>query len=324
MREYSGIVYLYASILALFFSYASASAENSVTKTDSTLEYAMDGKHLFTYHYGMVYPPQGVDSVFKRSGFIHPLCSLKGDTLTNCSPADHYHHFGLWYAWTKTTFEGKEVDFWNLYKKEGTVRFRKFDEIGPDGFSALLDHVVYPDSSEEKTAMTEHLRIHMGKAGKSGYYIDYHTTLRCATASPVVLEQYRYGGFCIRVCESWNGQTAEMLTSEGADRDNADGTQARWCYFQKHTGRDKGAAQEDACILIVPYPSNLNYPEPMRVWDSKLNKPAGDLMWNFSPTRHQAFTLQPDRELRLSYRIYLLDEPIDASAAETLAGQILP
>ena len=313
---------LYVSLLALFSSCTSGNAPFSVTDTNRSLEYAMDGKHLFTYNYAVVYPPQGVDTVYKLSGFTHPLRTLEGDTLTNCSPSDHYHHFGMWYAWTKTTFEGKEVDFWNLYKKEGTVRFRRFTEVRPDGFSALLDHVVYPDSPQEKTALTEQLKIQIGKTGRQGYYIDYHTTLRCATSSPITLESYRYGGFCIRVCDSWNGQTAEMLTSEGLDRDKADGTPARWCYFQKDTGKDKESARDDACILIVPYPSNLNYPEPMRVWDSKANNLKGDLMWNFSPTRHQPFTLYPDKELRLSYRIYVLDEPIDASTAEALAREV--
>lgn len=156
-----------------------------------------------------------------------------------------------------------------------------------------------------------------GKPKQRGYYIDYHTTLRCATSAPVVLESYRYGGICIRVCESWNGQTAEMLTSERLDRNNADGSLARWCYFQKKPGKD------DACILIVPYPSNLNYPEPIRVWDDKANNSRGDLMWNFSPTKRQSFTLHPDQELRLSYRIYVLDESINASTAEALAKEVI-
>ena len=108
------------------------------------------------------------------------------EVLTNCSPSDHYHHFGLWYAWTKTTFEENEIDFWNLYKKQGTVRFRQFVEVQPDGFSAVLDHVVYPDSTKEKIAMTEQLKIRVGKPKQRGYYIDYHTTLRCATSAPVV------------------------------------------------------------------------------------------------------------------------------------------
>lgn len=83
-----------------------------------TLDYKIGDKLLFSYNYTTVYPAPGVDSVYKRSGFIHPLKTLGGEVMTNCSPADHYHHFGLWYAWTKTTFEGNEIDFWNLHKNK--------------------------------------------------------------------------------------------------------------------------------------------------------------------------------------------------------------
>ena len=89
----------------------------SVVDTGKTLDYKIGDKLLFSYNYTTVYPAPGVDSVYKRSGFIHPLKTLGGEVMTNCSPADHYHHFGLWYAWTKTTFEGNEIDFWNLHKK---------------------------------------------------------------------------------------------------------------------------------------------------------------------------------------------------------------
>ena len=118
----------------------------SVVDTGKTLDYKIGDKLLFSYNYTTVYPAPGVDSVDKRSGFIHPLKTLGGEVMTNCSPADHYHHFGLWYAWTKTTFEGNEIDFWNLHKKQGTVRFRNFEHVSDNGFVATLDHVVYPDS----------------------------------------------------------------------------------------------------------------------------------------------------------------------------------
>ena len=62
-----------------------------------------------------------------------------------------------------------------------------------------------------------------------------------------------------------------------------------------------------------------NYPEPLRVWDKTVNKPAGDVMWNFSPTKQQAFTLEPGKELSLSYRIYVLDKKINATTAEVLS-----
>ena len=278
-----------------------------------TLDYKIGDKLLFSYNYTTVYPAPGVDSVYKRSGFIHPLKTLGGEVMTNCSPADHYHHFGLWYAWTKTTFEGNEIDFWNLHKKQGTVRFRNFEHVSDNGFVATLDHVVYPDSPAEKVAMNERLKINIGTTSLPGYYIDYHTTIRLASPSPITMEAYRYGGICIRTREDWNDQTAEMLTSEGLSRDEADGSRARWCYYQGKAGNEK------ACILIVASPSNLNYPEPLRVWDKTVNKPAGDVMWNFSPTKQKAFTLEPGKELSLSYRIYVLDKNINATTAEVLS-----
>ena len=75
----------------------------SVVDTGKTLDYKIGDKLLFSYNYTTVYPAPGVDSVYKRSGFIHPLKTLRGEVMTNCSPADHYHHFGLWYAWTKSS-----------------------------------------------------------------------------------------------------------------------------------------------------------------------------------------------------------------------------
>lgn len=289
-------------------------ASFSVKDTGKSLDYMCGDSLLFSYNYATVYPPVGVDSVYKRSGFIHPLRTMSGETLTNCSPVDHRHHFGLWYAWTKTTFEGKEIDFWNLYKKQGTVRFRRFEQVSDNGFTATLDHVAYPDSSAEKTAMTETLTVRLGRTECPGYYIDYRTTLRCAGSSPVTLEAYRYGGFCLRTRPDWNGQTSEMLTSEGAVRDSADGSHARWCYLQGQAGAGY------ASLLVVPSADNLNYPEPLRVWPSNANLPAGDVMWNFSPTKEQPFTLRPGAELTLAYRVYVLEERLDADAAARLAG----
>lgn len=141
----------------------------SVVDTGKALDYKIGNKLLFSYNYTTVYPAPGVDSVYKRSGFIHPLKTLGGEVMTNCSPADHYHHFGLWYAWTKTTFEGNEIDFWNLHKKQGTVRFRNFEHVSDNGFVATLDHVVYPDSPAEKVAMNERLEINIGTTSLPGY-----------------------------------------------------------------------------------------------------------------------------------------------------------
>ena len=80
-----------------------------------------------------------------------------------------------------------------------------------------------------------------------------------------------------------------------------------------------GTIRQPKCSPRKAFPSNLNYPEPLRVWDKTVNKPAGDVMWNFSPTKQKAFTLEPGKELSLSYRIYVLDKNINATTAEVLS-----
>ena len=58
----------------------------SVVDTGKTLDYKIGDKLLFSYNYTTVYPAPGVDSVYKRSGFIHPLKTLRGEVMTNCLP----------------------------------------------------------------------------------------------------------------------------------------------------------------------------------------------------------------------------------------------
>lgn len=296
--------------LLSFVIFQQADSQNNslvnLNDTDSCLIYSLGDKELFTYRYAMYYPPKNMDKAYRRSGFIHPLKSLSGETLTNFMPADHPHHYGMWYAWTKTTFEGNTIDFWNVNKHQGTVRFDKFIEKRDNGFKAKLNHIVYPDSSKEKVAMIETLDITVSPlSNNKGYYIDYTTEIECATKSPVTMEKYTYGGFVIRTRSDWNDSTTEMLTSEGKTRNEADGTHARWCYLQGKAGKS------DACILIVASKNNLNYPEPLRVWDKNINPEAQDIMWNFSPTKEKSFTLHPGKTLKLKYRLYILNGKIN-------------
>lgn len=146
---------------------------------------------------------------------------------------------------------GNEIDFWNLHKKQGTVRFRNFEHVSDNGFVATLDHVVYPDSPAEKVAMNERLEINIGTTSLPGYYIDYHTTIRLASPSPITMEAYRYGGICIRTREDWNDQTAEMLTSEGLSRDEADGSRAPLVLLPRESRKRKGL-YPNRCLPFQP------------------------------------------------------------------------
>src|SRR5690606_2363902 len=116
-------------------------------------------KDLLQYNFKTVYPPKGVDTAYKRSGFIHPLNTPSGHALTRINARDHYHHWGMWHPWTHVLFEKDTVDFSNLRDRKGTVRFGGFTAIDKGGvyagFSALHEHVAFKKDGSEKTAINE-------------------------------------------------------------------------------------------------------------------------------------------------------------------------
>ena len=198
-------------------------AQVEVDDDGASLRVRIGDKPVLAYRYALQGVPEGVDEIYDRSGFIHPLWSPEGAVLSRIQPPDHYHHYGLWNPWTRTEFEGKEVDFWNLAKGQGTVRARQVIErtTGPlfGGFKALLDHVI-TDSSGETVAINEQWEIKVWKVDpdRKLWLIDFVSTMNPATDKPLTIKAYRYQGFSLRATEQWNDETATLLTSEGYEK----------------------------------------------------------------------------------------------------------
>src|SRR5689334_19320304 len=148
-------------ILAVLFTGNICFAQQTGVKLsiDSVLTISSGDHKLLVYNFNTVYPPKGIDTNYKRSGFIHPLYTPHGQMLTRIQPPDHYHHYGIWNAWTHTVFEKDTVDFWNIKGHQGTVRFVKFTEryFGTEfaEFTALLEHVAFKKDGTEKVALNE-------------------------------------------------------------------------------------------------------------------------------------------------------------------------
>ena len=130
-----------------------------IRRDAKVIEIEKDGTKVLSYNHAIVPPPAGQSELYNRSAFIHPLWSPAGSVLTNIHPADHYHHVGIWMPWTKTKFEGKAVDFWNLNAGQGTVRFKRFlsRTSGPvfGGFQAEHDHVALQTADGEKIVLKD-------------------------------------------------------------------------------------------------------------------------------------------------------------------------
>jgi hypothetical protein len=270
----------------------------------------------------MIEAPEGTNPLYGRRGaYIHPLFSPEGHVLTNVQPADHYHHYGIWNPWTRTVFEGRSIDFWNLAEGEGTVGnsgiLSTYSGELFAGFRVHHDHVDLQAPEGEKTALNEtwEVRAWMPSInGESVWLIDCTFLLNCATDSTVVLSQYRYGGgIGFRATAEWTRENSTVLTSEGITRPNADASYARWCRLEGATGPAGRSG-----IVFMSHPANRSHPEPMRVWPEDANGGRGDLFFEFCPIRHQDWVLNPGREYVLRYRMIVFEGELDESTIEQL------
>ena len=280
-----------------------------------SLTYRLKGNPLLTYRYALLYPPRGVDTVFKRGGFIHPLRTIKGQVLTRIQPSDHYHHYGLWNPWTKVEYRGEIIDFWNLQKKEGTVRFgglvSKTEGNIFGEYQTLHEHVRFDRGGKEENILNElqTVRVYKPLASQDHYLIDFTMEYNNATAHPVVLKEYRYGGLTMRATEKWVKENSEIITSEGLDRNASDASRAKWLLIQGEA--DKAWAG----VAMLSHPANYNHPEPLRVWPEEANG-NGEIMANFSPTKDRDWVLMPKQKYVLRYRVAVFDNKLGAQEVE--------
>lgn len=285
-----------------------------VEKTEGRIDFTKNDKTVLTYQAEEVFPPEGFDEAYKRSGFIHPLHAPDGTILTQIQPEDHLHHYGIWNPWTNTTFREETVDFWNLRKMEGTVKhtgiFRTTQGPVFSEVRVVHEHIAWPESTRQTIAMKEWQTIRVYNSPDGFYMIDFDILLQ--PQEDFTLEEFRYGGFVFRGTEAWHRETSDFITSEGLDRDHADGQRARWCIVNGES------ISGSAGILFMGHPDNYNHPEPLRVWPSDANNGRGDVFINFSPTRNTRWPLEAYGNYRLRYRLVVFNGELPIDTAESI------
>ncbi len=283
---------------------------------DGGLHLYSGDKPILTYQMETVNPPKGVSPLFKRSAFLHPVYSPGGEALTRIQAPDHYHHYGIWNPWTLTFIGKREVDFWNLAKGEGTVRFAGLvsQVEGPvyTGFKSLQEHIDFGAKGADAIAINELFGVRVWNVKNQRYLVDYVSTLNTPLDSGILLAAYRYGGgIGWRATGKWNKNNSSVLTSEGKDRKTADGTNARWCLVEGESATPAGRSG----ILFLSFPANRMHPEPMRVWPEDMNG-RGDMYFEFCPIRHKDWKLEKGNDYTLRYRLIIFDGKITPEEAE--------
>jgi hypothetical protein len=288
-----------------------------LVKNHKDLNLLMNEKPVLSYRFETTFPPEGVNPLYKRSGFIHPLWSPGGEVLSRIQAPDHYHHYGIWGPWTLTHIDDREVDFWNLAKGQGTVKFASFlSQTEGDifsGFKALQQHIDFGAQGADQIAMNEILDVRVWSVSEKVWVIDYTTTLNSPLPNGIMLNAYRYGGgIGFRATEKWHKDNCTVLTSDGKTRADADGSFARWCIVEGESDVNEGRSG----ILFLSHPANRMHPEPMRVWPLDANGGRGDMYFEFVPIRHDDWKLESLQDYTLKYRMVVFDGDMNAETAE--------
>jgi hypothetical protein len=255
--------------------------------------------------------PAGVGAAFLRGGYLHPITTPGGTLVTGDYPGDHRHHHGLWSAWAKSSFEGKEMDFWNMGGRSAKVDFDKLNTTwdGPvhGGLDTRLAHVSLAGGAKVALHETWHLTVYRTHAAAPPYFVfDLDSKQETASMSPVMLHQYIYGGFALRGHDAWKGGGgAVFLTSEGKTRGNGDGTDARWCFIGGNVdGKMAGYA-------ALGHPENFRFPQPVRINPT-------DPFFSIAPVRDSGFDIVPGKPFVSRYRIVVSDGAPDKALLDRL------
>lgn len=288
----------------------------TIERGHKDLKVTANNKPVLNYRFETTYPPEGIDPLYKRSGYIHPLWSPGGEQLTSIQPSDHYHHYGIWGPWTLTHIDGRETDFWNLAKGEGTVKFGGFiSEVEGEvysGFKVLQQHIDFGAAGEDQIAINELLDVRIWNVSDNVRIIDYTTSFNTPLKNGIILDAYRYGGgIGFRATEKWHKDNCTVFTSENKNRSDADGSLARWCIVE---GESAGEEKRSG-ILFMSHPSNRMHPEPMRVWPVDANGGRGDIFFEFVPIRHNDWKLEKGCDYTLKYRLVVFDGLMDTKTA---------
>lgn len=298
-----------AAGLAGWLTATAAAADWSTAEHDGRVEAKRGESLLLAWQRQPLAKPAG-GAKFAGSAFFHPLRTPAGFEWTSVQPADHLHHFGLWWPWKFIEVSGKRYNTWEIQEGQGGWQAGPVKTVaaGPDQLAWEFRNTVMirPQGGAPVPAIHETAKVRLAMHGTDGVALDLALDQTVADA-PVTIVEYRYSGFSWRGPLSWNTTNSRMLTSEGLDREQANGKPARWVFVSGTT------PQGSATVLLM---SAAATPECLRVWDSKAQN--GNPFVNFNPVTTKPLPLDADHPAvsKRRYRVIAVDRTLDAKAAE--------
>ncbi len=181
-------------------------------------------------------------------------------------------------AWTKATYEGREIDFWNLAERSGRVSHERVVSV-----EQLADRVVFEVDllyqilkEPAVDVLRERWKVTVYNSSEDHYCFDIVSTQTALTDKPLVLEQYIYGGQAYRGPVAWldpsddyakshpglKSVPAEMLTSEGAGRKDGNHSHVKWVAISGPAVSENGEIVEgnaQGALAVLSHASNFRF-----------------------------------------------------------------
>lgn len=288
-------------------------------ETADVIRVTLRGKPVLEYVKTEKPVPAGIEPHFRRSGYIHPVYTPTGQELTGDFPADHAHQHALFFAWTKSSFDGRAVDFWNQAKDLGRIEFREVVNLQREeqtvSFSVQHAFKVKTNSKAGDKwvdALDETWTVTVHQSPEDHFLFDLVSVQQCAIDKPLNLAEYHYGGMAIRGNDQWLKEKDDhsihpgdvvYLTSEGKDRWEGNHTRPNWVAFSgKIDGQDVSAA-------VFCSPQNFRAPQAVRIHP---NKP----YFCFAPMVDGPFQIAPGKKYVSRYRYLVTSDSVDVGIIE--------
>lgn len=250
------------------------SSQMNCLETGSKIEILNGAKPVLEYNKGPTESAAGNEPFYSRTGYIHPLFSPAGVSVTGDYAADHPHQHGLFFAWTNTTFEGRDINFWDQKSQTARISWQSTikTQSGPvfGQFAVMHLHEDLSAPGGPKAVLNERWLVRAFRTGRNFHLLDIHSTQSCSGKSPLTINQYHYGGMAIRGADEWfineknAKQPSDFLTGEGKTRADGNHSAPNWVDLHGTFGNDSKAG-----VAIFCHPDNFRAPQPVRLHPTK-------------------------------------------------------
>ena len=306
---------LIAWLACVCLTNAAAAQSLKVVETENVITIKQGDMVVVTYNKVSPTAPPGIDSVFERSGCLHPVSSPRGRTVTDMFPLDHAHQHGVFSAWVKTIYDSRPVDFWNLARGTGRVLHEQvvstFQDRKAAGFEVDLIHRA--ETTPPVNILRERWKITVFPTDGTYHQFDLETLQTALTDKPLTVSKHHYGGFALRGPTRWltaqdgearkhpdlSREPSEFLNDLGSKRVEGNLQHARWVALWGNI------RNQPASIAVLCHAENFRAPQAARLHPTKP-------YFCFAPCVDGVFTIDRDHPFESRYRYLVTDAEPDA------------